>query len=498
MDKFFKIKERGSDVRTEIFAGLTTFFAMCYIIIVNPAQVAAEGSNGWLVGLGADAAKMGQIWNSVYIASILVAAIATLLMGLYAKMPFALACGMGLNSFFCTMFVSGAFFAGVDVIQGYQSGAVIIFLSGVVFLILSFTGLRKYIATALPDCLKKAMPAGIGLFIAFIGFQNVGLIQANQYTLTQFFDFHSVIASVGTDIVNEAGEVVGKVTAMDAWLKMEPAVLAIVGLILIAVLAKLKVKGNIIISILAITVLHYVTTLQVPSFDFSNVGQSFKDFGSIGITSVFSAAAWKGAFTGANIDGVFGAIVLVITFCLVDMFDTIGTVYGTAAQADMLDENGDPINLDKAMACDSIGTVTGAVFGTSTCTTFVESASGVSAGGRTGLTAVVVAICFGICLFLSPLASIVPSCATAPALIWVGVLMMKNFAKIDMEDAASAVPAFLTLIMMVLTYSISNGIGIGAIAYVLIQLFSGKYTKKDIVVTIMALFFVAKFLLISM
>ena len=506
MDKFFKIKERGSDVKTEIFAGLTTFFAMCYIVIVNPNQVAGDGIDGWLVAKGADSGQIGQIWNSVYIASILVAMITTLLMGVYAKMPFALACGMGLNSFFCTMFVSGAFFAGVDVIRGYQSGAVIIFLSGVVFLILSFTGLRKYIATAMPDCLKKAMPAGIGLFIAFIGFQNVDLIQDNQYTLTQFYDFHGQITSIGKAHKDAAGNVLGKITFMDVWKgktewgipSMAGVVLAIVGLLIIAVLAKLKVKGNIIISILATTVLYYVVTLQTPSFDFGNIGQSFKDFGAIGITSVFTGAAWKGAFTGANIGSVFGAVVLVMTFCLVDMFDTIGTVYGTAAQANMLDENGDPINLDKAMHCDSIGTMTGAVLGTSTCTTFVESASGVSAGGRTGLTAVVVAICFGLCLFLSPLASIVPSCATAPALIWVGVLMMKNFAKVDMEDPASAVPAFLSLIMMVLTYSISNGIGIGAITYVLIQLFTGKFKKKDIVVTIMAIFFIAKFLLISM
>jgi len=163
MDKFFKIKERGSNVRTEIFAGLTTFFAMCYIVVVNPDQVAAGGANGWLAGIGADGAALGQIWNAVYIASILVAIVGTLLMALYAKLPFAQACGMGLNAFFCTTFVSGAFFAEVDVVKGYQSGVVIIFLSGIVFLILSATGLRKYIATAMPDCLKKAIPAGIGL-----------------------------------------------------------------------------------------------------------------------------------------------------------------------------------------------------------------------------------------------------------------------------------------------------------------------------------------------
>ena len=484
MDKFFKIKERGSNVRTEIFAGLTTFFAMCYIVVVNPAQVAAEGANGWLAGLGADGASLGQIWNSVYIASILVAIIGTLLMAFYAKMPFAQACGMGLNAFFCTTFVSGAFFAGVDVIKGYQSGLVIILLSGVVFLLLSVTGLRKYIATAMPDCLKKAIPAGIGLFIAFIGFQNVGLIQDNPYTLTQLFDFHGVIKEAGS--------------AFAAWKIMAPVVLAVVGLVLIAVLEKKKVKGSVIISIVAVTVLYYVTTLTKPSFNLGDIGQSFKDFSTIGITGVFKAESWVNAFKGAHIGGVFNAVVLIVTFCLVDMFDTIGTLYGTASQANMLDENGDPINVDKSMMCDSIGTVSGAILGTSTCTTFVESAAGVGAGGRTGLTSVVTAACFAVCLFLSPVATLIPSCATAPALIYVGVLMMKNFAKIDMEDVASAVPAFMALIVMVLSYSISNGIGVGAITYVLVTLLTGKFKKKDIVVTIIAILFLARFALVTM
>ena len=457
---------------------------MCYIVVVNPNQVAAGGAAGWLVGAGADATAIGQIWNAVYIASILVACVGTLLMALYAKLPFAQACGMGLNAFFCTTFVSGAFFAGVDVIDGYQSGLVIILLSGIVFLILSVTGLRKYIATAMPDCLKKSISAGIGLFIAYIGFQNVGLIQQNQYTISQLFDFH--------------GAIVNAESPFAAWLAMAPVVLTVVGLILIAVLTKKNVKGSVIISIIVVTVLYYVSTLQVPSFDLGNIGQSFKDFATIGISGVFKPESWANAFGGAHIDGVFGAIVLIITFCLVDMFDTIGTLYGTASQADMLDENGDPIDVDKAMMCDSIGTVTGAVLGTSTCTTFVESAAGVGAGGRTGLASVVTAACFAVCLFLSPVATIIPSCATAPALIYVGVLMLKGFGKVDMDDVASAVPAFLTLIVMPLSYSISNGIGVGAIAYVLITLFTGKYKKKDIVVTIIALLFAARFLLITM
>ena len=470
MDKFFKISERGSNVKTEIIAGLTTFFAMAYIVITNPNQITSFSTDG----------ALGQIWNAVYVASILVAVIGTMLMALYAKMPFAQACGMGLNSFFFVSFILPALISGGDVVAGYQSGLVIILVSGLIFLLFSVTGLRSKVARALPDCLKKAIPAGIGLFIAFIGFQNVGIIQTNQYTLVQFNDFHGAIES-GTFLTASL-----------------PALLALAGLLMIAILEKRKIKGSVLITIAAISVAYYLITWTLPSFDLSQIGQSFKDFADIGIVGVFQPQAWKDAFTGEAIGGILSAIMLVITFCLVDMFDTIGTLYGTASQANLLDENGDPIDVDKCMTCDSVATVAGAVLGTSTCTTFVESAAGVGAGGRTGLASIVTSACFLLCLFLTPLAKLVPSCATAPALIWVGVLMLKGFAKVDMQDVRSAVPAFLALIMMPLTYSISNGIGIGCIAYVIISVISGEYKKKDIPVTIIALLFILRFCLITM
>ena len=483
MDKFFKITERGSNYRKEIVGGLTTFFAMAYIIFVNPAQVAAEGANGWLAGLGADPAALGKIWNSVFIASVLVAFVGTMLYAFYAKLPYAQACGMGLNSFFCTCFISGAYFAGVDLIGGYHSGMVIVFLSGIIFLILTATGAREYIAKAMPDCLKKSIPAGIGLFIAFIGFKNAGLITANQYTFVQFIDINGAFANG---------------SALEAWRSIAPAIVAFLGLIIIAVLNKLNVKGSVLIGVLSSAVLYYVATWQVPSLDFSSIGQSFADFGEVGVTGLFNAEAWELAFTGKHIGGIFSAIVLIISFCIVDMFDTVGTLYGAATEADMLDENGDPIDMNKAMACDSVATVAGAALGTSTCTTYVECASGVAAGARTGFASLVTSLCFLVCLFLTPLANIVPSCATAPALIFVGVLMIKNFANVNMNSIRSAVPAFLTLIMMPLTYSISNGIGIGCISYVLITLFTGKYTKKDIIATLIALIFIAKFAFVTM
>ncbi len=466
--KFFKIRERGSNVKTEIMAGLTTFFAMAYIVVTNPNQVVGFTFGG----------QFDTIWNSVYVASILVAVIGTLLFALYARLPFAQACGMGLNSFFFVSFILPNM---VNPFSGYRQGLCVILLSGVVFMILSLTGARKYIAKALPDCLKKAIPAGIGLFIAFIGFKNAGIIIANQYTFVALFDFHGAVTA--------AKDFIG------AWRAIAPVVLAILGLFAIAVLDKFKVKGSVILTIIGSTVLYYLTTWTAPNFDPTQVVQSFKDFGHIGLLGAFKG--FDDLFAGGGV-AIVNAIVLIITFCLVDMFDTIGTLYGTASQADMLDENGDPIDIDKSMHCDSLATVSGAVLGTSTATTFVESAAGVAAGGRTGLASLVTAACFFVCLFLTPVAAIVPACATAPALIYVGVLMLKGFAKVDMSDITQAVPAFLALVMMPLTYSISNGIAVGAIAYTLITLATGKYSKKDIVVTVIGILFVLRFFLVTM
>ena len=461
-EKFFKLKENNTTVKTEIIAGLTTFFAMAYIIVVNPNQI---------VGFSFGVEGIDKIWNAVYIASIIAAVIGTLLYAFYAKLPYAQACGMGLNSFFFVSFVLPQVINGGSTIAGYQAGLVLVLLSGFVFLILSVTGAREYIAKAMPECIKKSIPAGIGLFIAFIGFQNVGIIQDNQYTLVQFVKINGV-----------------------AWADMAPAIVALLGFIIMVVLSKLNVKGSVLISILVTSVIYYLATWTMPNFDMQNVGQTFKDFGEIGISAIFTPASWKNAFSAEFTGGIFSAIMLVVTFCIVDMFDTIGTLYGAASEANLLDENGDPIGINKCMTCDSVATVAGAVCGTSTCTTFVECASGVAAGGRTGLTSLVTSLCFVVCLFLAPFASIIPAAATAPALIYVGVLMLKNFSKVDMSDLRSAVPAFLTLCMMPLTYSIANGIGIGAIAYVLITLCTGKFTKKDIAVTIIALLFLCKFI----
>lgn len=474
LDRKFKLTENGTSVRTEIFAGLTTFFAMCYIVIVNPNQIT-----------GFDPSLTG-IWNAVYVGGLIAAIIGTLLMAFVAKKPFAQAAGMGLNSFFFVSFIMG-YATQEEAATRYGAGLVAILISGIIFLILSVTGLRKHIALSLPDCLKKAIPAGIGLFIALLGFKNCFMVQANQYTFVQLGDCTKWI------VRDNFGAISGGAA---------PILAAFLGFIAIAVFAqqnkvKFLKKASVILGILVSTILYYLFTWTTPTWSNMNIGQTFSDFGTYGL-SVFKGESWATLFDGVTIGNIFSVIMIIITFCLVDMFDTLGTLYGTCSQANMLDENGNPQRLSQCLMCDAIGTVSGACLGTSTITTFVESASGVAEGGRTGLTSIITSIGFILCLFLSPLASIIPSVATAPALIYVGVLMLKSFANVDMSDLRSAVSAFLALIMMPLTYSISNGIGVGAIAYVLITLLTGKYTKKDIVITIIAVLFIARFALVVM
>ncbi len=448
LEKIFKLKENNTNVKTEVTAGITTFMTMAYILAVNPSILGEAGMDP----------------TGVLLATCIASFIGTVCMAFMANLPFALSAGMGLNAFLTYTVVQGFGYS-------WQVALLAVFVEGIVFIVLSLTKVREAIFDAIPFSLKNAVSVGIGLFIAFIGFQNVGIIQANQYTLVQFVKINGA-----------------------KWADIAPAIIALLGFIIIAVLTKLNVKGSVLIGILATTVIYYLATWQLPSFDMGAIGQSFKDFGEIAFLGCFKAEAWKNAFSGEMIGSIFTVIMLIVTYCLVDMFDTIGTLYGAASEADMLDENGDPVDMNKSMTCDAVATTAGAVCGTSTVTTFVECASGVAAGGRTGLTSLVTSLCFAVCLFLAPFASVIPAAATAPALIYVGVLMLKNFSKVDMQDIGSAVPAFLTLIMMPMTYSIANGIGIGAIAYTVIALFTGNYKKKDIAVTIIALLFVGKFL----
>lgn len=466
IDKFFGITEHGSTFKTEILAGLTTFFAMCYIIIVNPNQM-----TGFTAG-------MTGIWNACFVGGIVGAVVATLCMAFIARKPFALAAGMGLNSFFFVSFILPCILSGRAAEDGYAAGLAIILISGVIFLILSVTGARKYIATSLPKTLKAAIPAGIGAFIAFLGFQNSGLVVDNPYTLVQFADFTH-------------------------WTSAAPAIVAFVSFILIVVLSHTKIKflkgAAVILGILAGTALYYIFSIWTPELrvnaELGSIGQMFSDWGKYGFTF------WKGfsvAFDGSLVGSVFSAIMLVVTFCLVDMFDTVGTLYGASAAADMLDENGDPIGVQQEMLCDSIGTVVGACTGTSTITTFVESSAGIGAGGRTGLSSVVVAILFALSLFVGPFVQFVPGCATAAALIYVGVLMFKGVVNINWQDPRAAATAFITIFMMICTYSITNGIILGSITYILFTLFTRRFEKKDIIVSIIAILGLLRFIFVAM
>ena len=468
LNKIFKIEENQTTIQTEIIAGVTTFFAMCYIIIVNPNQM--TGFN-----------PLPEIWNACFVGGIIAAVVATLLMAFVANKPFALAAGMGLNSFFYVSFILPSIIDpsnGVSPLEGYKAGLAVILLSGILFLILSVTGVRKYIAYNLPPCLKTAIPAGIGLFIAFIGLQNSGFVIPNQYTGVSIADFTKG-ASVAV-----------------------PAIIALLGFIIILAFANSKIKllknTAIISAILVCTGLYYVCTLIFNidvNFTSTSISQTFKDWAEVGFLGAFDG--FKSIGNGV-LGSIFSVVMLVITYSLVDMFDTLGTLYGASAEAGMLDENGDPIAIEQEMLCDSIGTAVGALTGTSTITTFVESSAGVAAGGRTGLASVVTALLFLLCLFVAPIAQYVPSCATAPALIYVGLLMSKNICNIDFKDFRSGATGFITFLMMIVTYSISNGIMIGAITYVIITLITGKYTKKDIMVTILALLGILRFAFVTM
>ena len=465
LNKIFKLDENQTTVKTELIAGLTTFFAMCYIIIVNPNQMTGFSANT-------------GIWNACFVGGIIAAAVATIAMAFIANKPFALAAGMGLNSFFFVSFILPCGIKGVGTEVGYSTGLAIILMAGLIFLVLSLTGARKFIATSLPKSLKVAIPAGIGAFIAFLGFQNSGIVVDNMYTLVQFADFTK-------------------------WLSAAPAIVGLFSFLVIVILAQSRFKflkgASVILGVLAGTALYYIFSIWTPELrvtaELGSIGQMFKDWGHYGLSF------WKGfktAFDGSLLGSIFSVIMLIITFCLVDMFDTVGTLYGASTAAGLVDENGDPVNVQEEMLCDSIGTVVGACTGSSTITTFVESSAGIGAGGRTGLTALVVAVLFLVCLFVGPFVNFVPSSATAAALIYVGVLMFKGVLNIEWDSPRDSATAFITIIMMLCTYSITNGIMIGAMVYVVLTILSGKFTKQDIVVTIIALLGLLRFIFVAM
>jgi AGZA family xanthine/uracil permease-like MFS transporter len=468
MEKFFKLSERGTNVRTEVIAGLTTFMAMAYILMVNPGMFSDLGT----VSFGA-----------IYIATALSAVVGTVLIGLLANLPLAQASGMGLNAFFVYTVCFGLGFS-------YANALLFVLLDGIIFILLTVTGLRRLIFEAVPAAVKAAIPAGIGLFIAFLGMQNAKI----------------VIPDGSTGVTMNSFNLLGSAT----WGSVMPMLLTIAAVIAIAVMSKKGVKGAILWSILGAAVLYYVLGFTVPGFyDGFLAGVSlnpidaFKDFGSQAFLKVFTEGFNFDAYLAREGNSVGSLVIAFITtalaFCMVDMFDTMGTLYGACRGGNLLVKNekgeDEVPNMNEAMLADAIATCTGAICGTSTVTTYVESASGVGAGGRTGLASMVTAGMFAIALFLSPVAALIPACAYAATLIYVGILMMACVKDIDWQDPAVALPAFLTITMMPFTYNISYGIAFGLISYIAIKLLTGKAKEINLGTYVIAALFAAMFFL---
>ena len=456
LDKIFHLKENHTDVKTEVMAGITTFMPMAYILAVNPNILSASGMDR----------------GSVFTATALSAFIATCLMALLSNYPFVLAPGMGLNAYFTYTVVLG---------MGYtwQQALAAVFAEGIIFILLSLTNVREAIFNSIPMNLKHAVSVGIGLFIAFIGLQNAKIVVGNDSTLVSIFSFKSSVAE-GT--FSSQGITV---------------LLALIGILVTAVLLAKDVKGSILWGILITWVLGIIcqlTHLYVPNADIGYYSL-LPDF-SNGI----SVPSMAPTFMKMDFSIVFSLdfVVIMFAFLFVDMFDTLGTLIGVASKADMLDKDGKLPKIKGALLSDAVGTTVGAVCGTSTVTTFVESASGVAEGGRTGLTSIVAGILFALSLLLSPIFLAIPSFATAPALIVVGYLMLTSVTKIDFSDMTEAIPCFIAIIAMPFMYSISEGISMGVISYVVINLITGKAKEKKISVLmyVLAILFVLKYIFI--
>ena len=434
-EKLFAFDSQKHTIRTEILAGLTTFLTMAYILAVNPSIFSA----------------LDMPKGAVFTATALAALIGTLVMALYAKKPFALAPGMGLNAFF-------VFTVCLTMGHSWQFALTAVFLEGLIFIILTLTKVRSWILNAIPLSLKHAIGAGIGLFIAFIGLQNAGIIANNDSTLV----------ALG-DITHGA------------------ALLGLIGIAITGALVILKVRGSILLGILATAVIGLF--IKDPA-----TGKALTQFSGVisapdSVAPIFCKFEWGSILS-------WDMLAVVFTFLFIDMFDTMGTVIGVSQKAGMVDENGNVDGIDKMFMADSIATVCGACLGTSTTTTYVESASGVGSGGRTGLTALTVAVLFALALFFSPIFLAIPGAATAPALVIVGVMMMSPVAKIDWEDYSESIPAFITVLMMPVAYSISDGILLGVISYVLLNACAGKFKKISPTMWVLAALFICKYIFI--
>ncbi len=476
MEKFFKLKENNTTVSTEVMAGLTTFFAMSYILFVNPNILSATG----------------MPFQAVFLATIISAIIGTLVMGLFANVPYAQAPGMGLNAFFTFTVVLGLGYK-------WQEALAMVFICGLINIFITVTKIRKLIIYSIPESLQHAISGGIGIFIAYVGLKNANLLNfsADSATITS-----SVVKDGAATNVSMNGGVVPALANFNN----APVLLAIIGLALMAVLVVLNIRGAVIIGILGTTVIGIfmgVVDLSAIDWHANSLSSSFKDLGTT-FGAAFGEQGMQSLFSNAS--KIPQVLMTIIAFSLSDTFDTIGTFIGTGRRTGIFskededaleDSKGFNTKMDKALFADAIATSIGAVFGTSNTTTYVESAAGIGAGGRTGLTSVIVAGLFAISSFFSPLISVVPSQATAPALILVGVMMMASFKDINWVDLEEALPAFFASVFMGLCYSISYGIAAGFIFYAIVKVAKGKAKEVSIILWIVDALFILNFLILA-
>lgn len=459
LDRFFGVTESSSTIRTEVLAGITTFITIAYILILNPQIL----SDPYMI-MG-DAVMAGKIANGVFIGTCIGAFIGTALCAVYAKVPFAQAPGMGLNAFFAYTVVLG---------MGYTYGQalVIVFISGIFFIVITAIGLREAIIRSIPDAVKTAITPGIGLFITIIGLKNASIIISNPATLVSLVDF-SQWRLDGADMT-----------------LLGSALTALVGLVIMGILHARKVKGSILLGIVAATLIGIPLGITHISNLDMNIAVKFSDFAEVS----FMKMDFAGLFAGTSfVETLFTVTMLVISFSLVNMFDSIGTLLGAARQSGMIDENGEVIRMKQALMSDAISTAAGAMVGTSTVTTVVESSAGIAAGGRTGLTSLVTAFMFLGAILFVPIVSIVPAAATAPALIFVGILMLGNIREVDFSDMSNALPAFCTIVFMPFTYSIANGVAFGLITYCLMKLMTGRREDVKALTLMISVVFVVRY-----
>ena len=475
MEKFFKLRENKTAVRTEILAGLTTFMTMAYIIALNPNLL-----TGFAVGT--------PLWNGVFMATCLASAIGTTCMAFIANKPFVMAPGMGLNSFFAVVAANIAAINNTSYDNAFQAALSIILVEGVVFIILSVLNVREKIVNAIPLGIRLGIGPAIGLMLMNIGFgSNVGIYaEGNGYT-DPFYVMRDFFGAMTPKLLKDN---------MGAeYDKMVITVITMfVGLIVIVLLAKKGMKAAVLVGMLSASILYWICDAVVlgenpfASLSTASFIPPFKD--------MIDTTLFKFDFKGLFDIGIFTAVTLIITFCMIDMFDTIGTLVGTASKAGMVDKNGNMPNMKGALLSDAIGTVTGACTGTSTVTTFVESASGVEAGGRTGLTALTAGVMFLACIFIAPIAAIIPAAATSSALIYVGIVMLQGLSKVDFRDLDQFVPVVIMLLAMPISGSIGHGIGLAMISFTVIKLFSGKTKDISVLTYIISLLFIIKFFVI--